>query len=75
MLLDRTKMTLLTTENVTDEMALFYARQDLKEPVSIHLTFEQYKDIYKGSKNLIIKYDYENKSGKHNVFTRFINNK
>ena len=68
-LLEKTKMTLLEREKVTEKMANFFAKEDKKEPVLADMKLNSLVKIYSESNptNLIIKYDYVNKAGKHNV--------
>ncbi|MFH8136142.1 hypothetical protein ABU178_18495 [Pantoea osteomyelitidis] len=67
--LDKTEMTLLKREKVTEQMANFFAKEDTKEPVLADMKLNELAEIYSESNptNLIIKYDYVNKAGKHNV--------
>lgn len=67
--LDKTKMTLLAQESVTEQMGLFFALQDKKNPVYAPLKPKQLLEIYTedNAENLIIKFDYVNRAGKHNV--------
>lgn len=68
-LLEKTKMTLLEKENVTEKMALFFAQEDKKEPGLEHVKLNSLIKIYKedNPKNLIIKYEYFNKENKRNI--------
>ncbi|MFH8136144.1 hypothetical protein ABU178_18505 [Pantoea osteomyelitidis] len=68
-LLEKTKMTLLERENVTEKMALFFAQEDKKDPGLEHVKLNSLKEIYKedNPKNLIIKYEYFNKENKRNI--------
>lgn len=68
--LDKTKIVLLDTQNVTEEMAELYAQQDKEEFRFPASKLNRFISIYKEAnpKNIIIKYDYVNKQNKHNIF-------
>lgn len=67
--LEKTKMSLLYQEKVTTPMAYYFALQDKKNPVLADLSLDDLMESYTmdNPTNLIIKFDYVNKSGKHNV--------
>ena len=67
--LEQTKVLLLYQEKVTTSMALYFALQDKKNPALANLSLEDLMESYTTDNptNLIIKFDYVNKSGKHNV--------
>lgn len=67
--LEKTKMTLVAQENVTAPMALFFAKEDKKDPILANLNLQELAGIYSdfNPKNLIIRYDYQNRAGKHNI--------
>ena len=67
--LEKTKMSLVFQEKVTKPMALYFALQDKKDPALGELSLKELMEIYATDNptNLIIKFDYVNKSGKHNV--------
>lgn len=68
--LDKTKMQLIYQEEITPEMALMYARDDRKSSAFKSEKLEGLMSNYEGGsiKNIIVKYVYENKSGKVNKF-------
>lgn len=67
---DKTKVTLLSNTAVSEQLAEQFAITDEKKSTNSWLSVKDYKKIYleDNTRNLIIKYDYENKQGKHDIF-------
>lgn len=67
---NKTKVALLNNTIVSERLAEQFAIADEKKSTNSWLSVKDYKKIYleDNARNLIIKYDYENKEGKHNIF-------
>lgn len=75
--LEETKISLVYQEEVTKPMARHFALQDKKVPALAALPLVDLMESYTidNPTNLILKFDYVNKAGKHNVLlsSHFIN--
>ncbi len=69
LLLNQTKMTLISKQNVTKKLAELYGHQSYKSIEGNPLKESDYSDIYRQSnaQNIIVEYDYINREHKHNI--------
>lgn len=67
---NKTKVSLLENTKVSEKLAEQFAIADEKKSPDSWLSVKDYKKIYleDNARNLIIRYDYENKQSKHNIF-------